>query len=191
MTVHRASRHIAIAATALAALSLVSCQAVQAQLGPKLIPHDAEPELASDACHVGDPQDCIAKCHAGQAKACNSLAMMYEFGLKTQTDYRQASVYYQTSCAADFAQGCTNLGWMYAVGRGVERNSATAMVLFTKAFEGYRTACLNGEIQGCLLAVSHLQQGLVDARYEREELALLHHACELGHESSCAPVAGE
>lgn len=168
-----------------AIVTTTGCQAVQSQLGPALQRHDAEPELAADACRVGDPQDCIAKCHEGHARACNSLAMMYEFGLRTGSDYKRAAAYYQTSCAAEFAQGCTNLGWMYAVGRGVERDGRTAMILFTRAFEGYRTACLNGEIEGCLLAVSHLQQGLVDEKHQREELALLQRACELGHEASC------
>ncbi len=158
---------------------------MQSQLGPKLQRHDAEPAVSPDGCRVGDPQDCMAKCHAGHARACNSLAMMYEFGLRTRADYATASAYYQTSCAADFPQGCTNLGWMYAVGRGVERDGATAMLLFTKAFEGYRLACLSGEIQGCVLAVSHLQQGLVESRYDHEELALLRKACELGHQDSC------
>ncbi|MFW5739291.1 MAG: tetratricopeptide repeat protein [Myxococcota bacterium] len=163
------------------------CQAVQSQLGPKLQRHDAEPKLADDACRVGDAQQCLEKCHAGHAKACNSLAMMYEFGLRAHADYKRAAAYYQTSCAADFSQGCTNLGWLYAVGRGVERNGKTALILFTKAFEGYRAACLNGEIQGCLLAVSHLQQGLVDEKHQRDELVLLEHACQLGHEPSCTP----
>ena len=169
----------------LVSLGVTGCQAVQSQLGPKLQRHDAEPAVAADACRVGDPRDCTAKCHAGHARACNTLAMMYEFGLRTGADYATASAYYQTSCAADFPQGCTNLGWMYAVGRGVERDGTTAMLLFTKAFEGYRLACLSGEIEGCVLAVSHLQQGLVDARHDHEELALLRKACDLGHEPSC------
>jgi hypothetical protein len=110
----------------LVSLGVTGCQAVQSQLGPKLQRHDAEPAVAADACRVGDPQDCTAKCHAGHARACNTLAMMYEFGLRTGADYATASAYYQTSCAADFPQGCTNLGWMYAVGRGVERDGTTA-----------------------------------------------------------------
>lgn len=161
------------------------CGAVQSQLGPKLHRHDAEPSPEAGECRVGDPADCEAACRGGSAKACNALAMMYEFGLQSARDYASASAYYHASCAADFAQGCTNLGWLYATGRGVERNGRTAMILFTKAFEGYRLACLSGEIEGCLLAVSHLQQGLVDERHEAEELALVEHACQLGHKASC------
>jgi TPR repeat protein len=111
---------------------------------------------------------------------------MYEFGLRLPTDYQRASEYYRSSCASEFAQGCTNLGWMYAVGRGVQQDGRTAMILFTRAFDGYRMACQRGEIEGCLLAVSHLQQGLVESADEREELALLQRACELGHEPSCS-----
>jgi len=74
---------------------------------------------------------------------------------------------------------------MYAVGRGVQQDGRTAMLLFTKAFDGYRLACLRGEIEGCLLAVSHLQQGLVESADDRQELALLRRACELGHQASC------
>ena len=57
-------------------------------------------------------------------------------------DLAKAAEMYERACSAGNALGCSNLGALYARGRGVERNVEQAQRLFL-------LACDNGSAAGC------------------------------------------
>jgi TPR repeat protein len=57
-------------------------------------------------------------------------------------DPGKAAEMYERACSAGNALGCSNLGALYARGRGVQRNVVQAQRLFL-------LACENGSAAGC------------------------------------------
>lgn len=190
----RMIRGVAAAAAFCSSLvALSACQGTSSVLGTRFSYQERERQAAvakAGACG-GDANACVERCRKGDAGACNAAAVVMEFGIAGAPDYRQASQLYGQACRGDYAQGCNNLGWMFALGKGVERSPSTAMVLFTKAFDGYRVACLSGEIQGCVLATNLLREGLVHDQDDAQLAALTRRACELGHAPSCGAGADD
>jgi TPR repeat protein len=65
-----------------------------------------------------------------------SLGQMYEMGTPGfPQDDRQAAEWYRRASERNFADAQTKLGFLYAVGRGVEKNQIEAARLFRKAAE--------------------------------------------------------
>ncbi len=186
--------HVAAAIVVCSSMfALGACQATSSVLGTRFTypEREKEADLAKAGVCGGDVALCVERCHKGDARACNAAAVIKEFGFEGATDYRQATQLYGQACREDYAQGCNNLGWMFALGKGVQRNPSTAMVLFTKAFDGYRLACMSGQIQGCVLATNLLREGLVQDRNDTQLAALTRRACELGHAASCGADASD
>ena len=59
-----------------------------------------------------------------------------------EQNYTEAFRYYKLACDNGVHIGCTNLGFLYENGQGVEQN-------YTEAFRYYKLACDNGEYRGC------------------------------------------
>jgi TPR repeat protein len=51
---------------------------------------------------------------AHDADACNNLGRFYEEGLGVSQDAALAAALYEKACMAGLAQGCNNLGLLYA-----------------------------------------------------------------------------
>ena len=82
-------------------------------------------------------------CDHGYARACRAYGYAYEYGHGTGTpDYLKAAELYQLSCSGGDAVGCTNLGHMYGIGRGVEPDPLRAADLYRKGCDwGYTVGC--------------------------------------------------
>jgi TPR repeat protein len=159
------------------------------------VPYDAHPaavdpiEVAAKPCKFADVARCIDQCQAGTPAACNALGVLFEYGRNTAPDPTIASGFYARACDKEYAPGCTNLAWLYSLGRGVPHDAQQAMLLFTRAFDQSRLACRRGDGHGCLLAGELLLQGRVTSADENEELAMFQAACEQGEPRGCDYVS--
>jgi TPR repeat protein len=184
---------VVLAALGVLALAVAACGG-ELSLGgtvqepPAYEPHPAPPdpiEVAAKPCKFGDVMRCMDQCQEGTASACNALGVMYEYGRHTAVDPTIASGFYARACDHEYAPGCTNLAWLYSLGRGVPHDAQQAMSLFTRAFEQSRLACHRGDGHGCLLAGELLLQGQVTTSDDGEELAMFKAACEDGEPRGC------
>jgi hypothetical protein len=151
-------------------------------------PHPAAPdatEVAAKPCKFGDVMRCMDQCQDGTASACNALGVFYEYGQHASPDPTIASGFYARACDKDYAPGCTNLAWLYSLGRGVPHDAQQAMLLFTRAFDSSRLACRRGDGHGCLMAGELLLQGQVTTTDANEELAMFQAACDQGEARGC------
>jgi hypothetical protein len=178
-------------------LCLAACGA-EFSLGPAKqasVPYEAKPvaadpiEVAAKPCKFGDVARCLDQCEAGTPAACNALGVVFEYGRNTPPDPTIASGFYARACDREYAPGCTNLAWLYTLGRGVPRDSQQALLLFTRAFDQSRLACRRGDGHGCLIAGELLLQGRVTTTDENEELAMFQAACEEGEPRGCEYVS--
>jgi TPR repeat protein len=95
------------------------------------------------ACQEGDAAACtaLAKAH-GEAVDLLRLACdlgdtegCYVLGLKLRDDKEVAAAYEQ-ACDGGYSQACTNLGWMYENGRGVNKDLTAAVRLYQRGCDG-------------------------------------------------------
>jgi TPR repeat protein len=176
-------------------LSLVGCGGSSSLFGGPAIDrvpdaHQApDPaEVAADPCRFGDLNRCADRCaKSHEASSCNTVGVMFEFAADG-ADHARAATYYRASCAGNYAPGCNNLAWLYMLGRGVPKDPPLSIALFTKAYDGYRVACSDGDLEACVVAAVMIREGRVEAE-EREAVALLEHACSLGDPKGCAELA--
>jgi TPR repeat protein len=145
--------------------------------------HAPDPiEVAANPCKYGDAEACAAKCQSGDSTACNAVGILYEFD---GADGVSASGFYARACDASYAPGCTNLAWLYSLGRGVPHDSTHAMALFTRAYEASRLACRRGDSSGCMMAGQALLEGRGVAQDEAQALAYFTQACDHGERKGC------
>ncbi len=71
----------------------------------------------------------------GNAKAQNTLGLMYGKGLGVPQDYAKAVGWYHKAAEQGYAKAQNNLGFMYRNGRGVPQDYADAVKWFRKAAE--------------------------------------------------------
>ena len=69
---------------------------------------------------------------------------LFELGIEAykKGDYQKAAELYQKACDGGSADGCSNLGVLYAKGRGANQD-------YQKAAELYQKACDLGDRLGC------------------------------------------
>lgn len=142
-------------------------------------------ELAAKPCKYGDVARCIEQCQSGDPKACNSMGVQFEYGHSTSPDSTIASGFYARACDANYAQGCTNLAWLYSLGRGVPHDTQQAMLLFTRAFDASRLACRRGDGHGCLMAGEFMLRGDITPKDEDGAVAMFKLACDQGDPQGC------
>jgi TPR repeat protein len=144
-------------------------------------------EVAAKPCKFGDVDRCLERCQAGDSHACNGLGVLFEYGAPSgpTPDSAMASGFYARACDADYAPGCTNLAWLYSLGRGVPRDPQQAMILFTRAFDASKTACRRGDGHGCLMAGEFLLEGKIAPPDEDGALAFFQAACDHGEPRGC------
>jgi TPR repeat protein len=181
-----------VAAAGVAALALAACggEAGLGAIRQSSLPvvHAAPPdpiEVAAKPCKFGDVARCMDQCQDGAPSACNALGVLYEYGRNTAMDPAIASGFYARACDREYAPGCTNLAWLYSLGRGVPHDAQQAMLLFTRAFDQSRLACHRGDGRGCLMAGELLLRGQVSSTDDNEEVALFEAACNAGERQGC------
>lgn len=82
-------------------------------------------------------------CNDKSLKACAVLGSLYLDGIGgVKQDYFKAVEFYTKSCDGGVAYICTNLGIMYADGKGVRQD-------YIKAKEYFGKACDGGATDGC------------------------------------------
>jgi TPR repeat protein len=141
-------------------------------------------QIAAEPCRFGDLARCAARCDERRdAASCNTVAVMLEYG--PANDAKSAASYYGRACASAYAPGCTGLAWLHLLGRGASKDPALAMALFTRAYDGYRLACLQGALEGCVMAADMLIEGRGVEANEREALSMLESACAKGEKRAC------
>jgi TPR repeat protein len=145
-------------------------------------------QVAAKPCKYGDVARCIEQCQAGDPKSCNSMGVQFEYGYGASPDSTIASGFYARACDANYAQGCTNLAWLYSLGRGVPRDTQQAMLLFTRAFDSSRVACRHGDGHGCLMAGEFMLRGDVSPKDEDGAVAMFKLACDQGEPKGCEYV---
>lgn len=120
-------------------------------------------------------------CGAGEMEACYDLALLYEDGEGgAEQDLDRARTLYEKACQADTPDptACSNLGYMYKTGNGVEADAA-------RATELYARSCKLGSLLGCTNYAGRLATGDgVERRVEGAE-ALLENACNSGFFDGC------
>jgi TPR repeat protein len=180
-----------------AAALLVACGGVNLELGaptqgplPEVRHHGVAlvDETSDNPCKRNDLAGCIDRCQEGDTHSCNAVGVMFEFG-RSEPDGTLASGFYSRACDAGYAPGCTNLAWLYSLGRGVPRDAQQAMNLFTRAYDSSRLACRRGDGSGCMLAGELLLQGRVEPTDDGDALAFFQRACEAGESQGCAYVS--
>jgi TPR repeat protein len=156
-------------------------------------PHVAKPdpaEIAANPCKYGDVARCIQRCQADESSACNSLGVLFEYGGGSGTASEQAlaPAFYGRACESNYAPGCTNLAWLYTLGKGVPKDQAQSMALFTRAYEASRIACRRGDMSGCMMAGELLLEGRGVDEDEALALSMFRQACDGGERRGCAQL---
>lgn len=160
-------------ATALAALTILSCKGMEASRSPKdaALEFNAPPYppncTDANACFKKgtdyfngtgglDKDDTMAATHWRRAcdfdlsDGCEGAGLMYEKGLGVPTDERKSSQLLEKAielrqplCEEGKSNECFKLGRMYFLGRGVEQDKAKAASL-------YRDSCDGGTLVACV-----------------------------------------
>jgi TPR repeat protein len=114
----------------------------------------------------------------------DTSAMSPQFALGRANDlakdrrYADAAPLMQFACDGGAAPGCTNLGWFYQNGLGVNRDQM-------KAVELYRKACDGGNMRGCNDLGSMHEHGTGVAKDEDEAVELYRKACDGADALAC------
>lgn len=148
-------------------------------------------EVAADPCRHGALEPCAKLCvDRRDAPSCNTVGVMLEFPADVSADDRasasEAARFYRLACGGSYAPGCNNLAWLYMLGRGVKKDPPLSMALFARAYDGYRTACLQGQLEGCVLAGDLAREGRAGDADEAAATALYERACKAGDQRGCA-----
>jgi TPR repeat protein len=142
-------------------------------------------EELSARCRTGNLPACETVCRAGRPQGCFLAGFLHELGEANPVDMASAFVRYHEGCEAGHVLSCSNLGWMYARGRGVARDERRAMAIFLRVYDSYRHACATGDPSACLSAALMLSRGEQVPRDERLAAVLVARACELGDRRGC------
>jgi TPR repeat protein len=102
----------------------------------------AAPVFADDCfieLEAGDLDSALIVCNKaaeqGDANAQNNLGMMYDNGLGTSQDYKQALYWFTKAAEQGLLSAQYNLGVMYDNGQGTPKNYKQAIYWYTKAAE--------------------------------------------------------
>lgn len=122
-------------------------------------------------------------CGAGEMEACYDLALLFEDGEGgVEQDLERAKSLYEKACHAENPDptACSNLGYMYKTGKGVEADAQTATDLYARS-------CENGSLLGCTNYAGRLAAGDGVERDVTEAEDLLSNACTSGFFDACGP----
>jgi uncharacterized protein len=177
------------------------CAAAIITLAPIAVTAAPAASEASSACSSTGAEDCL----------------MQGVAAEEAEDYTKAFALYDKGCKSQDSRSCSQLGDMYANGRGVAHDFALALPLYTKACSGgalkacnklgdayadgsdvtqdmarstryYETACQGHELTGCYNAAAAYAGGGMPANYPHA-FSLFAQACQDGQAESCTATA--
>lgn len=169
-----------------ACLSAAQLMAVNPELSPE--PY-AEIALYEMACDFGDEagcdgiramfQDTEAACAENSAHACLANAMLRLHNL-TEVSYTPTTAAAHFSKACDLGRGraCTELGYLYALGTGVEEDQTQTTRLFERA-------CTQTNAADCGRIAEAYLQGQPVAMDVQRAVAYFEQGCDYGDMRSC------
>ncbi len=115
--------------------------------------------------------------------ACTSLGLDRHYGRKGQTAKPElAAPYYLKACQLGDGAGCTNLGFLYENGTGVEKDLARAAALYKRGCDARNSLGCNN------LGVLH-DAGRGVAKDEALAAQLFKNGCDLGYHRACNNLA--
>ena len=120
-------------------------------------------------------------CDAGEMEACYDLALLFEDGQGgVEKDLDKARSLYEKACNAESPDptACSNLGYMYKTGSGVEADPAEATELYSRS-------CELGSLLGCTNYAGRLAAGDGVDRDVAKAEELLANACNSGFFDAC------
>jgi TPR repeat protein len=157
------------------ALALAACASA---------PAGRPPAGSGAAAAAPDEADLAARCARGFAPECRDLGRALL--LAATPDVRLAAALLTQACELGDAAACSDLGVLYALGRGVAQSDERAAALARRACEqGSAIACSN---QGALLAEGAAPPSAGEGRdaLDARILRLFRTACDAGVPEGCA-----
>ena len=112
-------------------------------------------------------------------KSCNELGLTFVSAQnKADRQYAEAHKFFQMACDGGETEGCNNLGYMFDIGDGVEKDH-------TKAVELYTISCDNSNPDGCAKLGFLLDNGDYKVRNREKAGKILQKACDKGSLIGC------
>lgn len=68
-----------------------------------------------------------------EVSSCTNTGALYEFGVGTKRNYKEAIKFYTLACDKDNKSSCLNLGMLYSKGKGVKKDLKKALKLIQKS----------------------------------------------------------
>ena len=146
------------------------------------------------SCTLGNKNSCNVKfnnnrsdskisyeeqCSQGKGKYCSLLGRYYEKGENGYTkNYSEAIEFYRKACNLNNGDGCNDLGFLYARGKGVDKNDIIALYLIEKSCN------LNFAI-GCFNLGSIYYDGKGVSQDYQKGKSFFNKACNLGYKDAC------
>ena len=121
----------------------------------------------------------VRSCDAGEAAACDTVALRFQKGEYVLRDAERAATLYGQACTGGVGDACASLGVMYQRATGVKRDSAHAAQLFQQG-------CDRGGLAGCTHLGALHQAGLNVPRDPDRAAALYKRACDGDNVEGCA-----
>ncbi len=112
-------------------------------------------------------------CEGVDEELCMREANTYYFDDKSKTH-----ILWNKACENGAGIGCLNLGWMYLIGREVEKDDKLAAEFFQKS-------CKNGEMRGCYRLGNMYLGGQGVEQDDRKAVDLFQQACEKENPNAC------
>lgn len=125
--------------------------------------------------------DCAQACDGGNARACVTLAKLYDSGKGGTRDQSRAAEAYQLGCDQGEPEGCLRVGQAYLYGHGVLEDAQRGVTLI-------ELGCKKDHAESCLELGSLLVEGRKVKRDVKKGVAHEAHACELGSAMACTRV---
>ena len=136
--------------------------------------------ITASVLAVGADINALQKeCDDGNSASCYELGILYDNAREgAAQDYQKAAELYSKACELSSGAGCSNLGFAYANGRGVDQN-------YAKASEFYAKACDMGNGGGCYNLGNLYAQGRGVKEDANAAEKYLKKACDMEPELAC------
>ena len=134
--------------------------------------------LYAPECKAGAVEACTADCEAGNAKSCQTLAVMVSTGQGVKSDPARAVALFDKACQGGETSACGEAARAYADGDGVGRDYERAAGL-------YRRGCDGGAGPACVRLAEMYALGRGVARSKSDARKLYAQACKAGEKDAC------
>ncbi|MBX3184047.1 MAG: sel1 repeat family protein [Polyangiaceae bacterium] len=129
-------------------------------------------------CSGKDEGECAAQCQKGNMASCRLQGLLQEDSGK----FREALKSYLLACKGGDAISCSNAGYMYRTGRGVDQQDDTAAQLM-------QIGCEAGDARGCTDLGYYYEKGIGVPGSNERAAQLYKRGCDGGNLTGCANYA--